>query len=382
MVSEDIRKFFETKLICDEESFALLATDEKEVKTVILDLLKAGGLELKEPSEQVAIKKLWISCRRSLESPSANTSAPSSERSDELAPETAIDLKSQWAALHGYVLPEGHLLSASLQLKLWKSANSPSPIVEAVLMENLRLLCQKSKATVPLLNVVTLTTTKVEADSIYGPMEVYARARAWFLTMAYISVRRASWFDLQTATFASEKIFDLVQRTSGHSSPPISHFLIAWAGTVNHFAEQVRVTNGTLKESVLNTGMWEHKWNWSNPAPSAGNAGVDLPADVAMDVNAAQEQARSFQSMVDKRNFENGNGNRHARNDTRKSQGKGIGKKNKKGNGNNNTNFNKNGNGNNNNFNKFNGNGNGDNRGNGYERRRERSRGVSRGRRS
>ena len=350
-MSEDIRKFFETKLICDEESFALLATDEKEVKTVILDLLKAGGLELKEPSEQVAIKKLWISCRRSLESPSGNTSAPSSERSDELAPETAIDLKSQWAALHGYVLPEGHLLSASLQLKLWKSANSPSPIVEAVLMENLRLLCQKSKATVPLLNVVTLTTTKVEADSIYGPMEVYARARAWFLTMAYISVRRASWFDLQTATFASEKIFDLVQRTSGHSSPPISHFLIAWAGTVNHFAEQVRVTNGTLKESVLNTGMWEHKWNWSNPAPSAGNAGVDLPADVAMDVYSAKEQAKQFQSMVDKRNFENfgsgrdnGNGNRHAG----RSQGKGSGKKGKKGNGNNNNNFNKNGMGNNN----------------------------------
>jgi hypothetical protein len=388
-VSEQVQKFFEGKKIYDEESFALLATDEKEVKTEIFELMKAGGFELKEPSEQIAIKKLWISWRRAIESTPGNNSAPAAARSsDELPAETAIDLKSQWAALHGYVLPEGHLLSASLQLKLWKAANSPSPLVEAVLMENLRLLCQKSKATVPLLNVVTLTTTKVEADSIYGPMEVYARARAWFLTMAYISVRRASWFDLQTATFASEKVFDLVQRTSGLSSPPISHFLIAWAGTVNHFAEQVRVTGGTLKETVLNTGMWEHKWNWSNPAPSAGNVGVDLPADVAMDVNEAKEQARLFQSMVDKRNYDNGNANRVTRSDTRKFNGKGGGKKGKKFIGDNNINFNKNGNGNNN-FNKNgignNNNFNKDNRGDrGNDRRndRARSRGVSRGRRS
>ena len=99
-VSENVQKFFEGKKICDEESFAPRATDEKEVKTEIFELLKAGGFELKEPSEQIAIKKLWSSCRRAIESPSGSISTPTSARSsDELPAETAIDLKSEWAAL-------------------------------------------------------------------------------------------------------------------------------------------------------------------------------------------------------------------------------------------------------------------------------------------
>ena len=73
---------------------------------------------------------------------------------DCLPPEVDVDCKSQWKTLHGFVLPDTWLLSTTLQLQLWKAANAQSPSVETMLMENLRLLSQKSRASGTLLNVV------------------------------------------------------------------------------------------------------------------------------------------------------------------------------------------------------------------------------------
>ena len=56
---------------------------------------------------------------------------------------------------------------------------------------------------------------------------------------------------------------------------------------------------------MLNTGTWEHKWAWTSPnAAVLGGAAVDLPKDVAMDVMAAKEAARQYQSMCDKQKNE------------------------------------------------------------------------------
>jgi len=118
--------------------------------------------------------------------------------------------------------------------------------------------------------------------------------------MAYASIRKPAWFDMQTAVFASEKIFDLVQRTSGGRFPPLSFLIEAWANTVNHFAEQVRVTGKPLSELVVNTGTWEHKWTWTAPQAVNGGAAVDLPRYLANDVADAATQARHAQSQMDR----------------------------------------------------------------------------------
>ena len=121
------------------------------------------------------------------------------------------------------------------------------------------------------------------------------------MTMAYASIRKPAWFDLQTAVFASEKIFDLVQRTSNGRFPPLSFLIEAWANTVNHFAEQVRVTGKPLVDFVLNTGIWEHKWTWTAPpVGGGGGAVVDLPRSLANDVADAAAQARQYQSLMDR----------------------------------------------------------------------------------
>ena len=106
-------------------------------------------------------------------------------------------------------------------------------------MENLRLLCQRSRETGTLLNTATLATQTVEVDQVRGPLELYARARAWFMTLAFVCIRNRTWFNLQAAIVASEKIFDLIQQSSGGRFPPVSFYLEAWAGTVDNFAEQI-----------------------------------------------------------------------------------------------------------------------------------------------
>jgi hypothetical protein len=150
-----------------------------------------------------------------------------------------------------------------------------------------------------------MAKTMVEVDPILAPMEVYARAKAWFMTVAYTSVRCTNWFDLQTAVFAADKIFELVQRTSHSQCPPVHFLLEAWANTLSHFAEAVRISGKPLKEVVLNIGTWEHKWAWTSPnAAALGGAAVDLPKDVQMDVMAAREAARQYQSMMDRQKNE------------------------------------------------------------------------------
>ena len=56
-IDANIQKFLENKRILNDESFALMAADEKEVRSEILPFIRAGGYRLEEMEEQVAIKK-------------------------------------------------------------------------------------------------------------------------------------------------------------------------------------------------------------------------------------------------------------------------------------------------------------------------------------
>ena len=96
---------------------------------------------------------------------------------------------------------------------------------------------------------------------VHGQVEVFTRARAWFMTIAYVSIRRTGFLSLQAAIFASEKIMSLCLRTTDGVAPPIHFLVTAWAATISFFSEQVRVQNVTLESLVRSTGAWEHFWN-------------------------------------------------------------------------------------------------------------------------
>ena len=162
-------------------------------------------------------------------------------------------------------------------------------------------------------------------DSVHAPMEVYSRARAWFMTMAFVAIRKPAWFDFQTAIFASDKIMELVLQTSNGISPPVTHFVTAWAATANHFSEQVRISGKPLVQFVTNTGAWVHRWSWAAPAGSSGHprALMDLPPAVAADVEHLRAQARQWQSMAARQRADTNRANKGQGRDGNGGKGKG-----------------------------------------------------------
>ena len=336
-VPDDFKTFLVDAGVLDEESFALMAADEKEVKTEIIELAKTKSVKMDAVSTMIAVKKLWMSCRKTL-AEGGKPSEGSTPQQDELPRETQLDLHDHWKRSHGFVTPEAWLLSKSLEKRLWTAANAQKPGIEAVLMEHLRLLSQKTRPTASLVDWGhqrpggSVSSTRVELDQIFAPLEVYSRARAWFYTMAYVCIRKPDWMDLQTAIYGAEKIFDLVQTTSDGRAPPVQHFVEAWANTLNGFAEACRISGSTLKSCIMLTGTWEHKWKWS-PSGGSGGVSVDLPKQLAIDVADAREQARQWQSMVDKQvQAEHGNHqNTHKPRQERQRGGGGHGGKGRKG---------------------------------------------------
>jgi len=324
-VPQEVADFLARNGILDCVSYALLSPSELNLKEDLIEMLKSSGVKINSLQESVAIKKLWIACRKHMTAPGTT---PGGTDSEGLSKETELDLKKRWFSVHGFVLPDNWLLTNQLQKKLWIAASSSPPILEPILMECLRLLSQRSRASGTSVNVVpgqAVSATTGDIDVLPNSMEVFTRARAWFVTLAFVSIRNPKWFDLQTALFAAEKVLELVQCTSGGVAPPLAHFIGARAATVNYFSEQARITGESVIVFVKNTGSWEHRWTWTalaTQSPSA-SGGSDLPRNVAMDVESMQAQARYWQAVADRD---------RGRNEA-KAKAKGKGKPNHKGKG-------------------------------------------------
>jgi hypothetical protein len=274
------------------EDFALMAATETDIKTEIIDWSKAAGVELVEVKDQIAVKKLWIAARKSNVG-SSSVSSGDAAAEEGVQKEPASGLLAMWKQKHGFTLPDTWLVSATNQKKIWKKVNATPPEVEILLMEQLRMHSQRSRISGTLLNCVpgqSAQASSVDVDSVHMPIEVAARAKAWFMTVAFVAIRKSDWFDFQTAIFAAEKIQDLVLTTNGGAIPPVDHFNDAWTATIHFFSEQVRITSQSLKAVVNNTGGWENKWQWKgrNSAPAA----QDLPSHVVQNASAVKEFAR------------------------------------------------------------------------------------------
>ena len=107
-----------------------------------------------------------------------------------------------WKGQHGMVLPDSWPLVMSLQLKLWKGVTAEPPAVETLLLEQLRLMTDVSKPMGTDLNVIPgkgVESSDCVAVTVRGPMEIFMRTRAWFMTMFMVSVRSPAWLSFQTA---------------------------------------------------------------------------------------------------------------------------------------------------------------------------------------
>ena len=221
--------------------------------------------------------------------------------------------------------------------------NSEQVLLVPLLAEELRTLACHSKSKPQLaLDCVQgqpVLAKEVLVDGVFRPIELYIRCRAYFHTVAYTSIGKTSFFSLQDAIYASERVLSLLMETYGGVAPHMQFLNSAWASTVHHFSEQVRVNKMTLCDSVRASSGWEPKFtSWKNDTSGGECTGPDLRQDVAdhiadlrSQVKAAQGRADSFRQKYE--NLNNRMGNDTARVDWR-GGGKG-GKRKNDGGGNN-----------------------------------------------
>ena len=74
-------------------------------------------------------------------------------------------------------------------------------------------------------------------------MEVYSRARALFVTVAFVLLLDHSFFSLQDSLFIEDKLFYLVHMTVDRRRSPPSFFAAArGVSMLQHFADEIRTT--------------------------------------------------------------------------------------------------------------------------------------------
>lgn len=306
--------FLKSERFADRESMSFLAPSEESINAEIFEVLKADGKEITELTDRIAIKKLWKACR--VQSNRSGSAAVDAKQEPEGLPhEVELDIKRLWSESHGFVLQDAWLLQTFSQKSLWKEVNNSAPKVEIMLMEQLRLAS----------SIIRNPGTML--DTIHGSIEVFTRARAWFLP-------------LQAAIFGSEKIMARCLKSNNGQQPPTSHLAEAWAATVGYFGEQVRVSGKDLEQFVMNTGAWEHKWSFSvNGSGGSRVNTVGLPPDLQDELRRVRAEARATQAANDRlrlelRNATNGGGNNDANINWHKGgKGKGKGDKGGKGHG-------------------------------------------------
>ena len=314
--SEAFGKYLETNRITDAEKYAALASTEREVNDEIFLVAKAGGVVFADLLEKAAVKLLWNSCRKVCVKEDRTTEPSTAQNDDPLPYEAEIEIKKVWQKTHGFVPPDDWLLVASLQGKLWSALHATTPGVDATLLEHLRPLSCTSRQVGTAFSVIpgkSLVPIDVIADSIHRPVEIYQRCRAWFVTMAYVSIKNPAFVSYQDAIFASEKILQLVCQTFDGYPAPVSFYEAAWATTAKFFSEQLRTEAATtLSECIRNTGAWEHRWTTyvhrasNSNSQSSGSSGLpDVAADLLKQIKDIKQEAAKWQTASDRLRVEN-----------------------------------------------------------------------------
>ena len=291
--------------VLDVETYASLSAKEEDVKDEIVGVfLSEASRTFANIGEKTCALKLWRLCRN------ANAPSSSSDNSSEkpLADDIAQDLRSKFVKQHNIVLPDSLMLIPTTQDKIYWDINRQKPQLTPLLLEHLRTMATIGKANAQILKYVpgkAIVGAEVVVDTVEGYSEVFTRTKAYFHFLAFCSITNTAFFDLQTAMFASEKIWSLLSITFGHGQkPPVEFYVAAWAQTVHFFSEQLRLTSSTdLRPIVSGFASWERFWMNFVPQ-SDGNPGgatlIDQDVHLREEVKHLRKQASELQSQRDR----------------------------------------------------------------------------------
>ena len=304
------QEFFLAQGILCAHDLAILASSEAEVKTEIIDPILGGGVELKTLSDKGSVRKLWSACKKIGKASDRADDEMEAGHEGPIPPVPLGDLEKVWHHKHGFVMPDGWLLTQNLTGKMWRALVAEKPYLEQILAESLRLRLspapEKPKGSfIAFVPGESPKTHEVIADGVSKPVELYTRIRAWFNTMAFVCVKRPDFFDFATAILASEKVLTFCTQTFDGAPAHVSHYVKAWAATVTFFSEHVKADEkNTLKGAILMTASWEHRWtSYQQSSGGRGSSGgPDLPKHILDEMRSLKEAVAKWQGVADKAN--------------------------------------------------------------------------------
>jgi hypothetical protein len=306
---DKFEEFLLVQGILTASDYATLAAEETLVKAEIIDPAKSAEVLFTKLEHKVSVTKLWVLCKDSGSKPGGSVAGASE---DSMPEETVKDVKESWFKKLGFHPPDAMLLIAETQTKIWRSVTLRPARVDVFMIEKLRTLANSERPFGTQVSVVPGQAVEAQAvvvDVASKHIEIYLRVRAYFMTVAYVNIRNPTWFDYQTAIFASEQVLTLLMQTFNKLTPPVTFYIEAWGQKIHHFSEQVRVSGDSMAVVVRNTGGCLTFWNcWTSPPNQSGGggstSGPDIPAAVEAEIRKLREQARTWQAQSDRHRTE------------------------------------------------------------------------------
>ena len=120
------------------------------------------------------------------------------------------------------VLPDSYLLVDTTQGRMWNDYHMDPPRLGVWLAEKLRTRASINHAVglqVAIVPGQPAITEAIIADQVERSFELYVRARAFFHTLALVTILAPDYFPLQTAMMASELILAAVSASYGGRVP-------------------------------------------------------------------------------------------------------------------------------------------------------------------
>ena len=188
----ELAAFLTEKGLTEIDQVALLASDEDRLEDKVFPALKAGNVPTDEIQHQIAIKKSWHMCRQRMnDSKRVNTGTARDE--DVLPAPTRENLVKSWQREHKFALSGERLLSEQLLKQLYNEIHASPRKLSIHLLEGLRLQSSIASGThVALPKEIRpgepIILEEEVADEVTSSIQCYERTRAFFSSVALISI--------------------------------------------------------------------------------------------------------------------------------------------------------------------------------------------------
>ncbi len=277
-VPDQARTWLESQGVEAPMDFALLATDENAVTAKIRDVVKTAGHCSDTLVDSLAFSKCWTLCRRAMSQDDQRLKGGVAPP-DELLPEPTFNsCTTAWKRVHDFPLGSDRLLTSQLQNKINRGLAAKPRRLDIILAEQLRTAgCLEKRGSV---QMVVPTSGPVRGEQNFDSaarshFELYIRLRAYFTTVAFLSINDRAFLSFGAAEQMSDMLLRLLNNTYSNQMAPVTFYVEAWAQTAKLMSDHVLTNDGSLEEFIKQTSLWRHIW--TGYAPTRTNSGPGTP---------------------------------------------------------------------------------------------------------